>query len=183
MYLGVTEGSYFGHVLSDDGVQPDPKNIAAIQEMELPRNKQELETLPETVNYLAKCTPNLAETTVPMRSQLKKDSKFVWDCPQQTAFDKMMLLITSAGTLAHYDVKKEVTLAVDASKRGLGAVLIQEGKPVAYASKYLSSTEQDFAQIEKETCAIVYGPERFHQYIYSRIVIQSPQITNLLRQF
>ena len=75
--FGATEVSYFGHVLSDKGVQPDPKKIAAIQEMEPPRNKQELETLLGMVNYLAKFTPNLAETTSPMRSLLKKDSEFI----------------------------------------------------------------------------------------------------------
>jgi len=91
------------------------------------------------VNYLAKFTPNLTETTAPMRSLLKKDLEFVWDCAQQTAFDKMKLLITSEGTLAYHDVKKEVTLEVD-------------------------------AQIEKEMYAIVFGTERFHQYIYGRNV-------------
>ena len=132
--FGATEVSYFGHLLSDKGVQPDSKNIAAIQEMEPPRNKQELETLLGMVNYLAKFTPNLAETTAPMRSLLKKDSEFVWVCAQQTAVDIMKLLITSAGTLAYCDVKK-VTLEVDASKHGLGTVLMQDGMPVAYASK------------------------------------------------
>ena len=136
--FGAREVSYFGHVLSDKGVQPDPKTIAAIQEIGPPRNKQDLETLLGTVNYLAKFTPNLAETTAPMRSLLKKDSEFVWDCAHQTAFDKMKLLITSAGALAYNDVKKEVTLEVDASKHGLGAVLMQEGIPVANASKFLS---------------------------------------------
>ena len=91
--------------------------------MEPPRNKQELETLRGMVNYLAKFTPNLAETTAPMRS--------LWDCAQETAFSNTKLLITSAGILAYYDVSKEVTLEVDASKHGLGAVLLQEGKPVA----------------------------------------------------
>ena len=108
-----------------------------------------------------------------MRSLLKKNSEFAWDCVQQTAFDNMKLLITSAGTLAYYDAKKEVTLEADASKHGLGAVLMQEGKPVAYASKSLSTAEQDYAQIEKEMYAIVFGTERFHQYIYGRNVAVS----------
>jgi len=102
------------------------------------------------VNYLAKFTLNLAETTAPMRILIKKDSEFVWNCAQQTAFDKMKLLITSAGTLAHYDVKKEVTLEVDASKHGLGAVLMQEGKPVAYASKSLSLAEHNYAHAQSK---------------------------------
>ena len=67
-------------------------------------------------------------------------------------------------------VKKGVTLEVDASKHGLGAVLMEEGKPVAYASKSLSRAEQEYAQIEKEMYAIVFGTERFHQYIYGRNV-------------
>ena len=92
------------------------------------------------------------------------------DSAQQTAFDKMKQLITLAGTLAYYDVQKETTLEVDASKHGLGAALMQEGKPVAYASKSLNPTELDYAQIEKEMYAIVFGTERFHQYIYGRKV-------------
>ena len=168
--FGATDVSYFGHVLSDKRVQADPKKIAAIQEMEPPRNKQELEPLLGMVNYLAKFTPNLAETTSPMRSLLKKDSDFVWESVQQTALDKMKQLITSAKILTYYDVKKEVTLEVDASKHGLGAVLMQEGKPVAYASKSLNPTEQDYAQVEKEMYAIVFGTGRFHQYMYSRNV-------------
>ena len=82
----------------------------------------------------------------------------------------MKQLITSAGTLAYYDVTKEITLEVDASKHGLGAMLLQEGKPVAYASKSLSPTEEDYAQIEKEMYAIVFGTEHFYQYIYGRHV-------------
>jgi len=102
---------------------------------------------------------------------LKKDSEFVWDCVQDTALNHMKQLITSAGTLAYYDVNKEVTLEVDMSRHSLGAVLLQEGKPVAYASKSLSPTEQDYAQMEKEMHAIVFSTERFHQYIYGRYVV------------
>ena len=80
IFLGATEVSYFGHILSDKGVQTDPKKVAAIQEMEPPKNRQELEALLGMVNYLAKFTPNLAETTAPKRNLLKKYSEFVWDC-------------------------------------------------------------------------------------------------------
>ena len=87
--FGATEVSCFGHELSDKGVQPDLKKIAAIQEMEPSRHRQELETLLAMVNYLAKFTPNAAEPTSPMRSLLKKDSEFAWECAQKTAFDKI----------------------------------------------------------------------------------------------
>ena len=113
-FFRATHVRFFGHILSDKGVQPDPKKVAAIQEMEPPKNRQELETILGMVNYLAKFTPNLAETTAPKRNLLKKNSEFVWDCLQDTAFILMKQLITSAGTLAYYDVNKEITLEVDA---------------------------------------------------------------------
>ena len=116
--------SYFGYVLSDKEVQPDPKKNAAIQEMKPPN-----ETLLGMVSYLDKFTPNLAET-------MHHTHEFVWDDAEQTAFD-MKLLITSGGPLVYYDVNKEVTLKVDASKHSLGALLMREGKPVAHASKSL----------------------------------------------
>lgn len=78
--------SYFRHSLSNKGVQPDPKNVAAIQELEPPKNRQELETLLGMVNYGAKFTPNLAKTTAPMRNLLKDNSEIVWDCSQDTEF-------------------------------------------------------------------------------------------------
>ena len=111
--------TYFGHVQSDKGVQPDSKKVDVIQEMEPPRNGRELETIFGVVNYLAKFTPNLAETTAPMRKLLKKDSDFVWDCAQDTVFNHMKRLITSAGTLVYYDVNKEVTLEVNAPNTAL----------------------------------------------------------------
>ncbi len=63
---------------------------------------------------------------------------------------------------AYFDHKKEVTLQVDVSKNGLGATIMQEGKPVAYASKLLINTEQNYAQIEKELYAVLYGCKRLY---------------------
>ena len=76
--------------------------------------------------------------------------------------------------LAYFDNNKEVTLQVDASETGLGAALLQEGQPVAYASRALRDPETRYAQIEKELLAASYGLERFHQYTYGRkVMIQS----------
>ena len=66
----------------------------------------------------------------------------------------------------YYDPNKELRLQVDASKYGLGAVLLQEGNPIGYASKSLTDCEINYAQIEKELYAILFGCKRFHQYVY-----------------
>ena len=77
------------------------------------------------------------------------------------------MLIASAGTLAFFDTNKSVTLEVDNSKRDLGAVLLGYSKPVAYASKSLSPSEQEYAQVEKEMHAVVFGADRLHAHCTS----------------
>ncbi len=72
----------------------------------------------------------------------------------------------SAPVLRYYDASLPVLLSVDASMKGLGCVLLQEEQPIAYTTKALYVTEQNYAQIEKEMLAIVFGCERMHQYIY-----------------
>ncbi|GFS40662.1 retrovirus-related Pol polyprotein from transposon opus [Nephila pilipes] len=72
--------------------------------------------------------------------------------------------------LKYFDNNKAVTVSVDASTNGLGAVLFQEGQLVAYGSVSLMQTQQRYAQIEKELLAVIYGLEHFNYYTYGRIV-------------
>ena len=73
-----------------------------------------------------------------------------------------------SGPVLQYDPSKPVRVQVDASQSGLGAVVMQNGQPIAYASKLLTTTQQAYAQIEKETLALVFGCEKFHHYLYGR---------------
>lgn len=170
--IGATEVSYFGHCLSSEGIKPDPEKVAAVKMMKPPRNRAELETVLGMVNYLAKFAPGLSETNAPMRQLLKQSSEFLWDKQQDAAFQKMKDIITRepGPVLAYFDPEKELNLQVDASKYGLGAVLLQDGRPLSYASKSLTETEVNYAQIEKEMYAILFGLKRFHQYAYGRHV-------------
>ena len=165
-----TQVSYFGDIFTSEGLKPDPTKLATITQMEPPNNKAELATILGMVNYLSRFAPNLAAITAPMRDLMKKDSEFVWDAQQDCAFKQMKEVITSVDTLAYFDPSKEVTLQVDSSKKGLGAVMFQDGKPVAFASKALNACEQRYAQIEKELYAILFGCERFHHYVYGRAI-------------
>ena len=85
----------------------------------------------------------------PMRQLLQIQAEFAWITPQQESFQKVkdILTQTPGPVLAYYDPSKELILQVDASKYGLGATLIQEGRPLAYASKALTHTEVNYAQI------------------------------------
>ena len=103
---------------------------------------------------------------------LKNSSKFEWTNDCQVAFEKLKTDVISATKLSHYDETKPLILATDASQRGIGAVLMQkqndEEKPIAHASKTLSSTQQRYSQIEREALSIIYGVKKFYQYLYSR---------------
>lgn len=168
--VGVTQVPYFGHIISSEGLKPDPSKVSAVKDMQPPRNKAELETVLGMINYLAKFAPNLSEITSPLRSLLVKDVQFSWDHPQAQAFEKVKEVITQSPVLAYFDHDKDLTLQVDASKFGLGATLMQDGKPIAFASKSLTQSEINNAQIEKEMFAILFGCKHFHQFVYGRLV-------------
>ena len=104
--------------------------------------------------------------TKPLRELTKRDIIFEWQKAQEKSFEELKKAVSDAPVLRYYDIKQAVTVQCDASQSGLGAVLMQDGQPVYYASRALTSTEQRYCQIEKECLAIVFACERFHQYIY-----------------
>lgn len=92
-------------------------------------------------------------------------------------------MVSRAPVLKYFDVDKEVTIQCDSSSVGLGAVLLQEGQPVCYASKTLTPTERRYAQIEKETLAILYACRKFEMYIIGKDVTVQTDHQPLLRIF
>ena len=135
-----------------------------------PHDKKGVQRLLGMVNYVSKFVPNMSEITSPLRKLLKKDVTWHWSVRHARAFEKIKTILANPepGVLTYYDVTKPVKLQVDASKSGLGAVLIQ------YASRSLTPAETRYAQIEKELLAVVFGCNRFYQYIYGKqIVVES----------
>ena len=105
----------------------------------------------------------MSTITLPIRDILKKDVIFHWDPTQEAAFTEIKKILSTPPVLTYYDVNKPVMISCDASQSGLGALLLQEGKPVAYASRALTSTEVQYAQIEEELLAVVFAFSKFHQ--------------------
>lgn len=165
-----TEITYVGHILSAEGVKPDQEKVRAIQDMPEPEDKAGLLRFLGMLQYLAKFVPNLSDVSAPLRKLLEGDVAWQWEAEQQKSFEKLKMLVSKAPVLRYFDVKKDITLSVDASSEGLGAVLIQDGQPVAYGSRPLTDCQKRYAQIEKELLAIVYGCEKFKQYVYGKTV-------------
>lgn len=122
------------------------------------------------VQYLTKFIPDLSDISAPLRKLLENDIEWHWEEPQKKSFEQIKQLVTNAPTLKFYDVNKPVTMSVDASSEGIGAVLLQDEQPVAYGSRALTDCQCRYAQIEKELLAIVYGCEKFHQYVYGKTI-------------
>ena len=120
--------------------------MQAISEMKPPENLQDLQSFLGLVNYLNRFGPALADLTAPLRP-LCKDTLFTWESSQEAAFEAIKKEITSAPVLAYFDQSKTSTIQSDASKKGLGAVLLQDNKPVIYASRALTETEQCYSNI------------------------------------
>ncbi|KAE8285776.1 hypothetical protein D5F01_LYC15444 [Larimichthys crocea] len=144
----------------------DDAKIKAIIDMPPPEDKQSLQRLLGMTKFLAQHIPNEASLTAPLRQLLKKDAVWQW-CPHHSAaLETLKTALTQAPVLVYYDHKKPLTLQADSSKGGLGACLLQDERPLCYASRALTVTEKRYAQIEKELLAIVFAAKRFHQYVF-----------------
>ena len=98
---------------------------------------------------------------------LQKDTEWSWKKAKDDGFTGLKTAIPSAPVLKLFDSKEPVTLSVDVSSKGLGAVILLNERPVTYASKALTLSRQSYVQIKKEMLAIVFGCERFHDYLYA----------------
>ncbi|KAK2705957.1 hypothetical protein QYM36_016094 [Artemia franciscana] len=167
--FGSTSVPYFGLLITADGIKPDPSKVQAIIEMPHPLNKDELATFLGMTNFLSKYIPNLSSLNYPLR-ELGKQTVFEWTNEHATAMNRIRTSICN--NLATFDTKaKSVEMKTDASKHGLRAELSIGGKIVAFGSMVLTSTEQNYSQIEKELYAILYGCKKFHQFVYGRRII------------
>ena len=135
-----------------------------------PTNLAELRTFLRMVQYLSEFCQHLSTISKPIRQLEKKEVEWCWEQPQNEAFKKVKDLVIKAPLLQYFDVSKNITIQCDASQYGLGSTLLQDGRPVHYANRAMTSTEQNYAQIEKELLAIVFSCERFEHYIYGKQV-------------
>lgn len=169
--LRATEVSYMGHVLTKEGLRPDPAKVEAIRDMSTPTDVTAVQRLVGMVNYLTQFLKHLADLCEPLRQLTRQDVEWQWTDSHDEAFRKIKQAVSNTPVLRYFNPREETVLQCDASSTGLGATLMQQGQPVAYASRSLTDTERNYAQIEKELLAIVFATEKFNQYTYGRRVV------------
>lgn len=139
--------AYLGHIISKFGVQPLTENVSAVIRAPETKNITELKSFLGMYNFYAKFVPNAATILEPLYDLLKKNVKWNFERKCKNSFLKAKQMLTSTSILDHYDPDKELNLTVNASSVGIGAVISQKykngtGKPVAFASRVLSTAER-----------------------------------------
>ena len=164
---------YLGHIISAQGLHTSKSKTKVIVEAPRPQNISQLRSFLGMVNYYSKFLEHLSTELAPLYTLLKKKSKRKWGPSEDEAFKLVKQQLAEAPVLEHYDPRKPLTLATDASPYGIRAVLshvMEDGseKPVAYASRTLNDIEKRYSQLDKEALAIIFGVKRFHHYLYGR---------------
>ena len=134
-----------GHLLTPAGLKADPAKVEAILDMPLPTDVKGLKRFLGMVNYLAKFLPLLSDMTELLQRLEDKAADWCWLAQHQKAFTTVKESLAKATVLKYYDVNEEVSIQCDASETGLGAVLMQKGQPIAFASRALTDTETRYA--------------------------------------
>ena len=183
--INCTEVPFFGTMLSKDGLGPDMNKVKQIQEWPTPTNQKELQSFLGTVNYLSRFLPFLSDLRAPSQNLLKKDCEFIGTNIHQQTFDQLKLHVSNDVKLNFYDCSKPLYIEVDTSKKGIGAVMLQEDSivkntskcdipnnlcPISYASKTLSSTESSYSNIEHELLGILFAITHFKHFTYGHTV-------------
>ena len=160
--------TYVEQLFTSEELKPDPMKVEGIASMPRPDDKRAHQLLLRCANYLSRFMPQLSKVSEPLRKLTEKDVMFIWDSSQEEAFQAIKSTICAAFLLKYYDVASETAIQYDTSESGLGATLLQDGQPAAFASQSLSSVERQYAQIEKECLAVVFACSRFNQCLHGR---------------
>ena len=165
-----TAVNYLGYCIDKDGLHPMASKVTAIVNAPEPKDVKELRAFLGLVNYYGKFVKQLSTIAQPLNQLLCKGMKWMWSSKCREAFKKLKDILASSDVLAHYDPKLPLRLDCDASAYGVVAVLSHKfpdgtERPIAYASRTLSQAESNYAQIEKEGLALIYGVKKFHKFI------------------
>lgn len=175
MYVRQHQIKYLGHLVSAQGVAANPSKIAAMEKWPTPRNLRELHGFLGLTGYYRKFVARYGTIAWALTQQLKKDA-FNWKSDAEEAFQKLKKAMTTIPVLALPDFSQPFIIEIDASGYGLGAVLMQNQRPLAYFSQVLSAKSQLKSVYERELMAIVLSVQKWRHYVLGRkFIIRTDQ--------
>jgi len=165
---GVQETDFLGHWLTPNGIKPWKKKVDAMLRLAHPRTLKEVRSFIGAVNFYRDMYPKRSHVLTPLHelTGIKHHKDFKWEPKHQTAFDKMKAIMAQDAYIRYPDSNKPFHVYTDASDLQLVAVIIQEGKPVAFYSRKLNAAQQYYATMEKELLSIVETLREFRTMLY-----------------
>jgi len=162
-----TKTKFLGHIVSAEGISVDNSKVDAVADFPVPTNRSSLRSFLGLTGYYRRFIKSYAEIADPLHALLKKDVRWMWSDAQRTAFNRLKEVLMSTHVLVHPDFSKQFVLQTDASSTAIGAVLSQEDRPVAYASRRMTKAERNYAVREQEALAIVWAVKKFRPFLLS----------------
>ncbi|XP_062179431.1 uncharacterized protein LOC133884047 [Phragmites australis] len=160
------EVGFLGHVINQHGITVDPKNVAAVLEWQRPSNATEIRSFLGLVGYYRRFVQDFSIIAKPMTRLTQKGVPFVWTDECEVSFETLKNKLVNAPILALPESGKSFTVYTDASRIGLGCVLMQEGQVIAYASRQLKTHEQNYPTHDLELAAVVFALKSWRHYLY-----------------
>jgi ribonuclease HI len=157
--------AFLGHVLSAEGIAVDPSKVESVAMWEQPLNVADVRSFLGMVGYYQRFIENFSKIAKPMTELLKNIIKFEWSEVCEKSFQELKRRLTTAQVLTLPDIKKDFVVYCDASREGLGCVLMQEGKVVAYASRQLKKHEENYPTHDLELAAVVHALKIWRHYL------------------
>ena len=159
------ELEYLGHLVGAQGVRVNPAKVTAVEQFPRPKNVSELRSFLGLANYFRKFIRDYAKIAAPLTGQTGKNHILQWDGASDQAFKLVKKRLTEAPVLALPNPDKTYVVETDASVVGLGAVLLQDGMPIAYESRKLTSAERNYTTTEQELLAVVHALQTWRCYL------------------
>ena len=156
---------FLSHVVSEQGIAVDPTKVAAIQDWVRPKNVTDVRSFLGLADYYRRFIKDFSKTAAPLTNLTKKNQTFTWDAKCEHAFVSMKEKLTSTPVLVIPKSNVEMTIYTDACGTGLGAVLMQNGRVVAYASRQLKPHEKRYPTHDLELAAIVFALKMWRHYL------------------
>ncbi|WVZ70841.1 hypothetical protein U9M48_019477 [Paspalum notatum var. saurae] len=157
---------FLGHIVSKGGIMVDPSKISSVMDWKVPEVVKEVRGFLGLAGYYRRFIESFSKIAKPMTSLLEKGVPFIWSKERQAAFDELKKRLTTAPVLTLPDLTKSFTVYCDASKEGLGCVLMQEGKVIAYASRQLRKHEVNYPTHDLELAAVVHALKIWRHYLF-----------------
>jgi hypothetical protein len=154
-----------GHVLSAEGVAVDPSMVKDIVDWKPPTTVHQVRSFLGMAGYYRRFIPDFSRIAKPITELLKNHVKFVWSLECDKAFEKLKKLLTTSPVLAQPDIAKPFDVYCDASGIGIGCVLMQEGRVIAYASRQLKHHEENYPTHDLELAAVVHALKIWRHYL------------------